>query len=98
MAVPGSFAGLLRHHRRAAGLTQEELAERADLSTRGLAYLESGRQRAPHRSTVRRLAAALRLDREREAALQDAARGPAAGDEPGASHARSEERRVGKEW
>jgi transcriptional regulator with XRE-family HTH domain len=56
-----SFAGLLRSHRVMAGLTQEELAERAGLSPRGLAYLEAG-QRTPNARTARQLAAALELD------------------------------------
>jgi predicted ATPase/DNA-binding XRE family transcriptional regulator len=58
--VGTTFAELLRKHRRAAGLTQEELAERAGISPRGLRYLESG-MRFPYRGTVSRLAAALEL-------------------------------------
>src|SRR5919204_592515 len=71
MATPGSFGRLLRHHRRDAGLTQEELAERAELSPRGLAYLETGR-RSPHHGTVRQLAdgaVAVQLDAIRDADL-----------------------------
>lgn len=68
MATSGSFGRLLRHHRRLAGLTQEELAERAELSPRGLAYLETGR-RSPHHGTVRRLADALALSPEDRAVL-----------------------------
>jgi transcriptional regulator with XRE-family HTH domain len=37
-----SFGELLRDHRRAAGLTQEELAERAGLSARSISELERG--------------------------------------------------------
>ena len=36
------FGDLLRRYRTAAGLTQEELAERAGLSTRGISDLERG--------------------------------------------------------
>jgi predicted ATPase/DNA-binding XRE family transcriptional regulator len=43
------------------GLTQEELAERAGLSRRGIADLERGARLAPHAHTVERLAAALGL-------------------------------------
>jgi non-specific serine/threonine protein kinase len=64
---------LLRQYRTAAGLTQEELAERALLSPRGLAYLEGG-TRSPHRATVRQLADALQLDTAGRAALESAAR------------------------
>jgi predicted ATPase/DNA-binding XRE family transcriptional regulator len=58
-----SFGSQLRRQRLAAGLTQEELAERAGLSARGIQDLERGARRAPHPETVRRLTAALgRLD------------------------------------
>jgi predicted ATPase/DNA-binding XRE family transcriptional regulator len=69
-----TFAQLLRRLRIAAALTQEELAERAELTPRGLAYLEAGK-RTPHRETIRRLVEALGLDPEQQAALQAAARG-----------------------
>ena len=51
---PALFGELLRQHRAAAGFTQEELAERAGLSVRGLRYLERGLHR-PYRDTVQRL-------------------------------------------
>src|SRR5215472_4922644 len=64
---------MLRRHRVAAGLTQEELAERAGMSVRGLSYLEKdGRQ--PYRDTVRRLADALRLDEPARVAFTTLAR------------------------
>jgi predicted ATPase/DNA-binding XRE family transcriptional regulator len=63
------FGELLRRHRRAAGLTQEELAERASLSLRGLSDLERGARRAPYPDTVRRLADALGLSERDRAAL-----------------------------
>jgi predicted ATPase/DNA-binding XRE family transcriptional regulator len=68
-----SFGKRLRQHRRAAGLTQEELAERASLSPRGLRYLERG-VRAPFPDTVRRLVAALGLHPEDEIELSNSAR------------------------
>ena len=58
----GGFGDLLRSHRVSAGLTQEELAEQAGLSLRGISDLERGARRAPHRSTIIRLAEALRLE------------------------------------
>ncbi len=56
-----SFGELLRRHRRAAGFTQAELAERAGLSSRGLNDLERGARTAPRRETTRLLADALGL-------------------------------------
>jgi predicted ATPase/DNA-binding XRE family transcriptional regulator len=58
---PGQFGALLQRHRTAAGLSQEELAERAGLSARGISDLERGKRRAPHPATLRRLAEALSL-------------------------------------
>src|SRR3954452_9148031 len=65
MADPATFGGrpfadVLRRHRLVVGLTQEELAEAAGLSVRGLRYLERG-LRHPTRDTVGRLVAALDL-------------------------------------
>jgi transcriptional regulator with XRE-family HTH domain len=71
---PGLFAILLRQHRLAAGFSQEELAERAALSRRGICDLERGARRSPHPSTLRRLTAALGLTRPDQAALLFAAR------------------------
>jgi non-specific serine/threonine protein kinase len=81
------FGGLLRRHRRAAGLSQEALAERAGLSVRGLSDLERGLRRRPHAATVRLLARALRLDPDESAALDAAGR--AAGPVRGAAARRS---------
>ena len=39
-----AFAGVLRERRERAGLTQEDLAERADVSARFVSYLETGRR------------------------------------------------------
>jgi predicted ATPase/transcriptional regulator with XRE-family HTH domain len=63
---PGLFGVLLSQCRAAAGLSQEELAELAGLSRRGISNLERGERRLPHPATVRRLADALGLaDAER---------------------------------
>jgi tetratricopeptide (TPR) repeat protein/transcriptional regulator with XRE-family HTH domain len=69
-----SFGDLLRRWRAAAGLTQEELAERAGLSRRGIADLERGVRRAPRRDTVALLAEALALGPADRAVFQAAAR------------------------
>lgn len=64
LAAPGAGVGFgetLRNHRRAAGLTQEELAERAGISPRSISALESGGGATPRRDTVALLARALRL-------------------------------------
>src|SRR5947209_15432958 len=55
-ALPApSFAALLRRFRRASGLTQEELAERASISTRTLSDLERELVQRPQRETLRLL-------------------------------------------
>jgi len=56
-----SFAVLLRHHRQAAGLTQEELAEAAGLNPHTISDLERRHAQKPHAKTVRLLADALDL-------------------------------------
>src|SRR5262245_16229684 len=71
------LGALLRGYRRAAGLTQEALAERAGLSRRGLQHLEAGDAR-PYRATLAALAAALELAPEDRARLRAAARPAAA--------------------
>ena len=71
---PSSFGELLKRYRTAAGLTQEELAERAGLSTRGVQDLERGVRRNPHPDTNRRLAAALGLGDSERAALERSGR------------------------
>jgi len=47
---------MLREHRNAAGLTQEELAARAGLTARGISDLERGARKRPYPHTVRSLA------------------------------------------
>ena len=65
------FGRLLREYRRAAGLTQAELAERAGLSERGIQNLERGARR-PYPATLERLASALHLALDERTELQAA--------------------------
>jgi predicted ATPase/transcriptional regulator with XRE-family HTH domain len=74
-----SFGELLRDHRRAAGLTQEELAERAGLSARSISELERGGAQVPRRDTVALIVRALGLagaDRAAFEASVERRRGP----------------------
>lgn len=59
--TPPTFGRLLRRFRRDAGLTQEELAERAHLSARAVSDLERAEGRHPRRDTLELLVAALEL-------------------------------------
>jgi predicted ATPase/DNA-binding CsgD family transcriptional regulator/transcriptional regulator with XRE-family HTH domain len=68
------FGATLQRLRLAAGLSQEELAERAGLSQRGISDLERGVRRSPYPGTARRLADALGLEAAERARLL-AARG-----------------------
>jgi transcriptional regulator with XRE-family HTH domain len=69
------FGSLLRDLRRAAGLTQEELAERARVGVRTLRDLETGRTARPQRSTVELLAMALELEEAERKDFVSASRG-----------------------
>jgi predicted ATPase/DNA-binding XRE family transcriptional regulator len=73
MAATGDFGSLLRGFRRAANLSQEELAEHARISVQAVSALERGVRRAPYRETVRLLGEALHLDDVQIASLQRAA-------------------------
>lgn len=64
---------LLRRFRERAGLTQEELAERAGLTAHGISALERGIRRRPYPHTLRTLAAALGLSESDRATLFSAA-------------------------
>lgn len=70
----GSFGPVLRRLRRAAGMSQEELAERAHLSVESIGALERGRRRAPYRETIRLIADALELSDAGRQELQAAAK------------------------
>ncbi|MBV9449727.1 MAG: tetratricopeptide repeat protein [Streptosporangiaceae bacterium] len=74
-----TLGGLLRARRVAAGLTQEQLAERSGLGVRTIRDLERDRVRRPHRESIGLLATALGLS---PAARDELAR---AGGQPGPS-------------
>ena len=65
----GSFGVLLQRYRRAAGLSQEQLADQAGISRRGISDLERGFRRARYPATVHRLAGALGLQAAEHAML-----------------------------
>ena len=63
------FGVRLRRLREAASLTQEELAERAGLTARGISDLERGARNRPYPHTVRSLADALELPENERSSL-----------------------------
>lgn len=79
---PASFGALLRKHRTGHGMSQERLAHDAEISTRHLSCLETGRAK-PSRQMVLVLGSALELGlRERNALLEAAGFVAAYRDEP----------------
>jgi tetratricopeptide (TPR) repeat protein/transcriptional regulator with XRE-family HTH domain len=70
----GSFGAILHRYRVIAGLTQEELAERAGLSVRALRDMERGRTLRPYRQSVQLVADALTLAGQARTQLIRAAR------------------------
>ncbi|HEU0236162.1 MAG TPA: LuxR C-terminal-related transcriptional regulator [Candidatus Limnocylindrales bacterium] len=65
-----TFGALLRRRRDAAGLTQDELAERAGLTAKAISALERGERRRPYPATIRAISDALGLtDAERSALI-----------------------------
>ena len=66
---------LLRRHRTEAGLTQEELAERAEISARTVSDVERGLRHTVYRDTAQRLATALGLAGEQRTRFESVARG-----------------------
>ena len=83
-----TFDARLRAGRRAAGLTQEELAGRSGLSVRAIRDLESGRTRWPYPNSLHRLADALGLAGPiREEFIVAAGRGSAGRVRPASGHA-----------
>jgi tetratricopeptide (TPR) repeat protein len=73
IAESPTFALLLRRHRQATQMTQEELAEQAGLSVRAISDLERG-VRYPRKDTVQMLLEALQLAPDERARLEAAAR------------------------
>lgn len=71
---PTEFGPLLRHYRRAVGLSQEKLAERSGLSREAVSLLERGARQRPYAYTVRMLATALGLTPAEHAHLMAVAR------------------------
>jgi predicted ATPase/transcriptional regulator with XRE-family HTH domain len=67
------FGDLVRRARRAAGYSQEELADRSGLSVRGISDLERGVNRTPRKDTLEMLATALDLSAD-ERKMWDRAR------------------------
>lgn len=74
---PLTFASLLRRSRRAAGLTQFELATRAGIGVDTVSALERGVRQTPHTETVALLADALQLAPADRAFFEATARGHA---------------------
>lgn len=71
---PGEFGRRLRQLRESAALSQEELAERANLSAKAIGALERGERRRPYPNTVRALASGLDLNEDGSKVLTDALR------------------------
>ena len=96
-----TFGELLRELRALAGLTQEELAERAGVSVRGLSDIERGLIAYPRRDTAQMIADALPLDDEAKMAFLASARrpvrgiaGPVAATPPGAGESPARNGRI----
>src|SRR5262245_35390845 len=73
------FGEWLRQYRTAAGLSQEELAQRAGLSAHGISDLERGARKNPYPATVRLLADALGVTDAERAQLRRAAQRASSG-------------------
>ena len=73
-----TFGDLLRRHRDAAGLTQEDLSERTGITPQAISLLERGERRRPHRYTVQRLAEALGIEGRNLTSFEAASRRPVA--------------------
>ena len=71
--APEAFGEVLRRLRATAALSQEELAERAGVSVRGISDLERGVRQQPRPETLRLLADALALSPEERGQLVAAA-------------------------
>jgi predicted ATPase/transcriptional regulator with XRE-family HTH domain len=74
MQEQGSFGSLLKHYRLVAGLSQEALATRANLSARTISDLERGIHAAPRTDTLELLTSALSLTDQQRTLLLASAR------------------------
>ena len=76
MASPQTLTlgALLRRYRTAAGLTQEELAEKAGMSVNAISAIERGVSRTPQRETIALLAEALNLQPAERTLFEQTAR------------------------
>jgi predicted ATPase/DNA-binding XRE family transcriptional regulator len=73
-AGAAELAALLKKFRIQAGLSQQTLAERADISVQAVSALERGFRKAPYRATLDRIADALQLSDDARKILEQAAR------------------------
>src|SRR5689334_373237 len=73
--VRDDLGDVLRQHRLDAGLSQEALAERAQVGLRSIQGIERG-ERRPHRGTLQRLVRALGLSSEQTRRLEELTRAP----------------------
>ena len=80
--VGAGLGGWLRRARAAAGVTQEELAERSGVGVRTIGNLECGRTRKPYASSIRCLAAALGVPFPGQARAAASERASTAADPP----------------
>ncbi len=88
------FGQELRRLRQAAGLSQEDLAERAGLTSAAIGALERGERRRPYPHTVRALAGALGLSPEEQTRFfMSVPRRQTRGDDRSSSATRDEQRR-----
>jgi predicted ATPase/DNA-binding XRE family transcriptional regulator len=71
--VQSALSDVVRSYRLRAGLSQEQLAERAGVSVKAIGAIEQGVRRAPYRHTIARLARALNLPDAEAALLGEAA-------------------------
>ena len=78
-----AFGARLRARRRAAGLSQQDLADRSGLSIRAISNLERGRTRRPYRASLLRLAESLGLNGVGREEFLAAGRRPPSAPEPG---------------
>ena len=79
-----NVGAILRSHRIAAGLSQDELARRSGLSVRAISNIERARTASPYGSSIRLLAAALELTDDAREVLLSAASPPDCRRPPGA--------------